>query len=185
MSEGGVLKKIITNNSDSSEEKLEKILERFEKKINSLDHVLTSPILNGGFETIISKVDNIEESQGILTSKVDKISEALYEPDIGLFSRIKQTGVAAREERLELERDVIKLNTWKDSVEKELQFDVIIDKEIGKKIETLNHKRFEDRSKIDNVINWQNRANSIIKWSLVTLGSAGIGGLIKFLFDLI
>jgi hypothetical protein len=57
-----------------------------------LDPTITAHILD-----LTSKIEILIESHKILTESIDKIKEALYNPDEGLYSRIR-----------EVERDVIK-----------------------------------------------------------------------------
>lgn len=54
-----------------------------------IEKLSNAPVLNGGFETLVQKVDHLAEKTEETSEKVDKISEALYEPDTGLFARLK------------------------------------------------------------------------------------------------
>ena len=59
-------------------------LDEINKKLN------TSAALNGGFDTLLYKIDKIEQSQGQLVSKVDKIHDAIYDPSEGIFSKLSE-----------------------------------------------------------------------------------------------
>lgn len=67
----------------------DEILERIEQK-------LQSPILNGGFDTLMEKVNRIEViNQGLSTTqvsqgtKIDAIYHGLYDPREGLYAEVK------------------------------------------------------------------------------------------------
>ena len=68
----------------------DRILERVEEK-------LQSPVLNGGFSDLVKKVDKIEtvteqmrSDQAASAKKVDAIHVAIYDPDTGLYGRVKE-----------------------------------------------------------------------------------------------
>ena len=48
-----------------------------------------SKALNGGFDKLCLMIEHIQEKQNETGVKLDKVSEALYDPDNGLFSRVK------------------------------------------------------------------------------------------------
>ena len=55
-------------------DKSKSTLDEIQKKLSN------SSALNGGFETLLYKIDKIEQSQGQLVNKVDKIHDAIYDP---------------------------------------------------------------------------------------------------------
>lgn len=68
------------NNNDDA---LRELLERITKKVEN------SPALNGGWDKLVISVEHIREKQEETCEKVDKISNALYEPDDGFFARVR------------------------------------------------------------------------------------------------
>jgi hypothetical protein len=72
--------------SEFTKEDLNFLRDSIEKIQDKLDQ---SKVLNGGFDTMIYKIDNMQEKQNITSEKVEKIHEALYEPDEGFFARVK------------------------------------------------------------------------------------------------
>jgi len=53
------------------------------KRNLTFDDVLKAPVLNGGFDSLVKTVDEIK-------GKVDEIHGVLYEPDKGIFARVKE-----------------------------------------------------------------------------------------------
>ena len=48
-----------------------------------------SPALNGGFDKLYLLIEHIKEEQAKSGVKLDKVSDALYDPNHGLFSRVR------------------------------------------------------------------------------------------------
>jgi len=63
--------------------RLQMVIEDIAKKING------APALNGGFDKMMVIVEHIQEKQDETTKKIDKIYDGLYEPDDGLYARVK------------------------------------------------------------------------------------------------
>lgn len=55
----------------------------------NLQEKLNSPVFNGGFDKLLMKVDAIETSQKHTSELISTINKTIYEPDDGLFQRIK------------------------------------------------------------------------------------------------
>lgn len=77
------------------------------KFLSRLEEKLDAPVLNGGFELLFQKVDNIEKS-------VDKLNEAVFNPEKGLFVRVQT-------EKVETDHDVEKLIKRVDDTEEKLK----------------------------------------------------------------
>lgn len=65
-----------------------------------LDH----SVFNGGFETLLKNIESIEASQKELVNEFRELNEVIYEPDTGLFSRIKKAETLYADEIKELQR---------------------------------------------------------------------------------
>lgn len=65
------------------------------KFLSKLEEKLDAPVLNGGFDLLFQKVDNIEKN-------VDKLNEAVFNPQSGLFVRVQT-------EKIETDHDVEKI----------------------------------------------------------------------------
>jgi hypothetical protein len=71
-------------------------LEAQDRMLERLEQKLEKPVLNGGFDNLVAKVEKIEavseqlrEGQAGLTKKVDAIHVAVYDPDTGLYQKVK------------------------------------------------------------------------------------------------
>lgn len=96
-------------------------LERVESK------VVNSPAMNGGFDKLLNEVEHIKDSQAEVLDAVKGVKKSLYEPDSGLYSRVKQLEVE-NERRLEYIQESKpalefskELVVWKKQADKELE----------------------------------------------------------------
>lgn len=142
--------------------------------------VLTSPVLNGGFDAMMVKVEQIEEGQKQMGVKVDSIHEAIYHPDEGLFARVKDVEhvkekVAVTEQ---LEKDIARLQQQHESEEKVLARE--------EKQAEENAKLVKDHAeKIKDLVQFKSRVCAIVKWGLVTL-AGGVATLVgKLIYDFV
>ena len=136
------------------------------KKING------APALNGGFDRMMVIVEHIQEKQDEANRKINRIHEGLYEPDDGLYARVKMVeNVASEFSKKQAdhfttdEKMFVNLN---DSLKKLSEKD----EELSKKVETtLRLKRIagDDLEKLEAVIQvksmWLNIWSKII-WLL-------------------
>jgi hypothetical protein len=61
------------------------------QKIENMEQKITSAkSLNGGFDKLAIDVEHIKESQREVLDAVRGVKKSLYEPDSGLFSRVKE-----------------------------------------------------------------------------------------------
>jgi len=74
-------------------------LELQEQLLLRLNQKLESPALNGGFDDLAKKVDRIEnttdqlkETQAAYSKKIDAIHTAIYDPETGLYTKVKSHG---------------------------------------------------------------------------------------------
>jgi len=70
-----------------SEEILKKLLHKVEKMEG---RIAGAASLNGGFDKLLSEVSHIKESQAEVLLGIRGVKKSLYEPDSGLFSRVKE-----------------------------------------------------------------------------------------------
>jgi predicted nuclease with TOPRIM domain len=67
-----------------------------------LEQKLEAPILNGGFDRLFENVENIK-------TQVDKLNKAVFDPENGLFVRVKSEKVETDHELKALEQKVSNL----------------------------------------------------------------------------
>ena len=69
----------------------EEILKKLLYKVDKMECKLAAAAsLNGGFDKLLSQVEHIKESQTEVLQGLRGIKKSLYEPDSGLFSRVKE-----------------------------------------------------------------------------------------------
>ena len=81
--------------------------------INEIHAKLDGAAFNGGFETLVQNVKNIEETQREMLSKMEDIHKVIYEPDDGLFARVKRVEAIHDKELAPLRNEIADLNEWK------------------------------------------------------------------------
>jgi len=70
-----------------SDEILKIVLEKVEKVENKIS---SAKSMNGGFDKLMTEVEHIKETQSDILDGVRGVKQNLYEPDSGLFSRVKE-----------------------------------------------------------------------------------------------
>lgn len=143
-------------------------LDEINKKLNS------SAALNGGFDTLLYKIDKIEQSQGQLVSKVDKIHDAIYDPSEGIFSKLSEYKLENANTVNDVVHDISELQIWRDMKDKEEVVDATSTQENKKKLGDL------ERSVTDLIRN-KNNIWSVMKWFMVAFGGACITLLVKWI----
>lgn len=140
--------------------------------------VLASAALNGGFDTLMFKVERIEEGQSQMGAKVDSIHNAIYDPDDGLFARVKDVEhVKEKVEATEkLSSDVAKLQQWHESEEKIVEREARLSEEHEKLVQS-------HAEQLKELTFFKTRVCAIVKWGLVTVGGGVITGIGKILYD--
>lgn len=109
--------------------------------------VLSSAALNGGFDNLMFKIENIETAQSGMSDKVNMIHDALYKPDDGFFARVKQVEEEAHETHSQTETiraldvSVTDLKRWKNLVDRVAKWALIA---VGGGIATLIGKLLYD-----------------------------------------
>jgi len=145
------------------------------KLLNNIHHKLhNSAALNGGFDKLIYMIDGIEKSQIQIVEKVDKIHEAIYHPDDGLFARIASNKSLQIESTSLVEKQIDNLTSWRDQIEVDNEKKEEENEELKLKFQRLE-------TSIETIKNFQLLTISIAKWAIVAFG----GGLITLVFKIL
>ena len=163
-------KRNVSKSGSPSSRNIEKsiALDEINKKLNS------SAALNGGFDTLLYKIDKIEQSQGQLVSKVDKIHDAIYDPSEGIFSKLGEYKLENTNTVNEVVQDVAELQIWRSMKDKE---EVIDDTSMQE-----NKKKLGDLEKsVSDLVRNKNNVWSVVKWFMVAFGGACITLLVKWI----
>jgi len=107
------------------------LLEILVKKVSD------SSALNGGFEKLCVMIEHVQEEQTKSGVKLDKVSEALYDPNTGLFSRVKAIESKLDTNIKDLDKKCDELPTVKEEVQDLKKFQAAIESIAGKQLEEL------------------------------------------------
>jgi len=152
----------------------EDVEDRDERSVRLLrtinDKLDNSPALNGGFDRLLFKIDGIEKSQGQIVEKVDKIHEAIYHPDDGLFARIAANKASQTESINRVEKQVDDLTEWKTETK-------AADEKIEKEADQVQLKLQHLEISVASMEKFQSIIMSSFKW----IGAAIGGGLLTII----
>lgn len=81
----------------------------------NIQEKLSSPLFNGGFEAISAAIDDIKISGRKTEEHIVKIDKAIYEPDEGLFSRVKHVATESIEHDKEIQHKILELSSSVDT----------------------------------------------------------------------
>ena len=107
-----------------SDDILKIVLEKVEKVENKISNAKS---MNGGFDKLMIEVEHIKEAQADIRDGVRGVKQNLYEPDSGLFSRVKELETESERRKefiieskpaLEFSRE---LQVWKRQADRELE----------------------------------------------------------------
>ena len=107
-----------------SEDLLKIVLQKVE---NMEQRITTAKSLNGGFDKLTGDVEHIKEAQREVLEAVRGVKQSLYEPDSGLFSRVKELEMESNRRQefineskpaLEFSKELV---VWKKQADKELE----------------------------------------------------------------
>lgn len=138
--------------------------------------IFRSPALNGGFDAMMFKMEALETNSKITAAKVDSIHECLFDPDDGLYARVKDS--ASSDSVDDLHRSVLEIQMWKETQQKSLEKDEVDDNRKSDII--LQHEQQLADFKL-----WKERITSIGKWFVVSLGGAMIALIFKLIYDFV
>jgi hypothetical protein len=81
--------------------------------VSEIHDKLEGVIFNGGFETLSKDVQNMDRSLREAIDKIDELHRVVYEPDDGLFARVKRVESSHREDLKPLQTQLDALTEWK------------------------------------------------------------------------
>lgn len=147
--------------TSNSPENQKQTLSEIQKKLAD------SAALNGGFDTLLFKIDKIEQSQGNLVSKVDKIHEAIYDPQDGIFSKLSEYRLNNTNEVNDVKQKITELQVWKIHAEKE-------DLKDDKAVELATKKITILENNVESLTKSKDTAWSFFRWIIVAVGGAAV-----------
>ena len=106
----------------------DEILKIVLSKVEKMEHKISNAqSMNGGFDKLLIEVEHIKETQNAVLEGVRGVKKNLYEPDSGLFSRVKELESEAKirnayvketKPALEFAKELV---VWKKHADKELE----------------------------------------------------------------
>lgn len=154
MSDDDLLKQALFN--------LERTLDQVQQKLGA------SHVLNGGFDRLMEKVNKIEDTQDKILGEVNSLKSTVYDPDVGIFSRIKAAGESNADKVHILDKAITEI---KIKQEEDIKDTVKFEQDI---------ERIDDISdKVDDLVRWKGNLNKII-WAIAVPFATTFG---KILYD--
>ncbi len=90
--------------------------ENLEDLINEIHGKLDGVAFNGGFETLVSNVQNIQKTIQEMNVKMEDVHKVIYEPDDGLFARVKKVENIHDRELAPLRQSLVDMTEWKETL---------------------------------------------------------------------
>lgn len=162
--------KIIINEEEP--EISQRLLQNIQQKLEK------SAALNGGFDNLIYKIDSIENNQNIISKKVDKIHDAIYHPDEGLFARINANKSQNQEYLVKVEKDIEDLSSWKNQFEKNSEKSQDDSDKIADRISTVEEV-------VQDLKKFREMTLGATKWLMAAVGGGVITIVFKVLYDFV
>jgi len=174
---------IIDDDEDYAEEskRTREAIENNRQQILEMQNkILAAPAMNGGFSTLMYKIEKIEQSQGQLVEKVDEIRDVLYDPDSGIYARIKnvENSIIDVDRFSTLETEISSIRNWKISEEKSAEKENSQEEKIEKMLA-------EHDVSLKELQRWYQKQAAITRWLAITIGAGLLGAIGKFLNALI
>lgn len=151
---------IQNNDKIKPQGEIPKVISDIQNKVNA------SAVLNGGFDVLMYKVEKIEETQEKIVDTVSSIHQAIYHPDDGIFARINSTRASQVEDKVDLEKKIMVLHSWKEMEAKSSLEEKSTNAQLKEKI--ASHQE-----SIQDLNRWKTTTSSIAKWLVVAI-SGGI-----------
>lgn len=146
----------------------QEVLDDIHKKI------INSAALNGGFDALMFKIEKIECNQEQLVSKVDKIHDAIYDPQDGIFSKINESSLDTSRRINETDQKLIEVSEWKKQRIKD-------DAKFESYAEDSSNKILGLQRNVDDLMKSKNMLSGIVRWIIVALAGGGLTLLFKWL----
>lgn len=146
----------------------DEFLEEIHKKI------ISSSALNGGFDILMFKIENIDNNQKELVEKVDKIHDAIYDQDAGIFSKINELNLSSSRKFNEADQKILELSSWKNHKEKD-------EEKIEDELDETTEKLLTLEKTIENLQNTKNNVWGVFRWLLVAIAGGSLTMFFKWL----
>lgn len=117
------------------------VIDRLETVLGSIQEKLKSAhVMNGGFDRLMEKIDTIETTQEKILGEMNGVKATIYDPDTGIYSRIKAVDDRSDERIHSLDKSISELKSDQKKSDETLQKQALeVDKvkELEKKVDEL------------------------------------------------
>jgi hypothetical protein len=131
----------------------------------------TPPAFVEGFESLMFKVEAIRSSQEASQQQIGDIHQAVYDPDEGLFARIRMSDQSNKEK-------ITALEVWREQVDVDRNAHDEGDVEINIKVKALEET-------VKDLSGWRDRALGVWRWVFAAFGAATVTLVFKFIYDIV
>jgi chromosome segregation ATPase len=138
------------------------------------DKLDKSPALNGEFDTLIHKVDKIEQSNGNLSKKVDQIYESIYDHETGIIAKMKENKSENDRAHDKTNSELSSMNEWKKDREK-------MDEKISMKLDKMDTVQ----ETVKDLVTSKNTTWAAVKWMLAAIGGGIVTVLSRYILHIL
>jgi cation transport regulator ChaB len=128
---------------------------------------------NSAVETLLHKIDRIEQSQGQLVSSTSRITEAIYDPSEGIFAKLASQKLESFQQFSQLDTKLAEVSAWK-------QFHDAASSESEEKREKTASKVAELETSIAAIKKSREMVWAVTKWVLVAIGGGAVTLAFKY-----
>lgn len=142
------------------------------------ERINSAPALNGGFDKMMATVEVLVVNQDEMKKKVDNIHSAVYDPENGLFTRVKDIEhVKDKAQHVDKMKFDIEVIQKRDDDQKAEMTSLVQDS-------TATQKKVDQiEREVTSLVKFTSRVQSALKWFVFTAGGALLTLLGKLLYD--
>ncbi len=143
-------------------------------RLMAIENLLSSAsALNGGFDKLMIEIAHIKTGQEELQTDIRKMSEAMYDPNIGVLAKVREAEIRL----IDHEKFEVQLLPIIDRHKEISLWIVARDKELEK----WTDKKTDILIEIDRLTQWKNNVTRLL-W---LIGASTVGLLIKTFFSIL
>lgn len=152
----------------------------FEMLVSMNERINSAPALNGGFDKMLATVEVLVVSQEEMKDKVNNIHTAIYDPENGLFTRVKEIEhVKDKTQHVDkMKFDIEVIQRRDDDTKVEMQT-------LSKETLSTQKKMDEVEHEVKELVKFTSKVQSALKWFVFTAGGALLTLIGKLLYDVL
>ena len=147
----------------ADDDTLAQVIASLERTLSHIqDKLHNAHVLNGGFDRLMERIQSIEDTQVKILDEVEIVKKTIYDPDNGIYSRIKDNNTEITENLHELDKTIIEIKLKRDS---ETKITAEADAVIKQSLELVKRdiKDFETlKPKVEEFSKWKSNVNKVV-----------------------